>query len=114
MCTKCRVQKGESEFYWTKGIRYSWCKSCFKAHTAGRNRINKLRLVQEFGGCCLKCGYSKHPSILHFHHRNAATKSFNISAGICFSYARLKKEAAKCDLLCPNCHAVHHELVGPA
>jgi hypothetical protein len=43
---------------------------------------------------------------LQFHHRDPSKKSFAIAAGgLTRSIEVLRIEAAKCDLLCANCHA---------
>jgi hypothetical protein len=63
-------------------------------------------LVAEAGGKCASCGYARHPAALQFHHLDPATKSFGLGVrGITRSIARLREEAAKCVLLCANCHA---------
>lgn len=63
---------------------------------------NKLR--EDMGNKCSKCGYNDVPEILHFHHlRN---KSFNIGSYKRYSLEKIKEEAKKCILLCPNCHAI--------
>ena len=52
------------------------------------------------------CGYDKCPTALQFHHLEPAEKKFSIShEGVTRSFAKLKAEAAKCVLLCANCHA---------
>lgn len=63
-------------------------------------------LVQEAGGRCRLCGYSRSPGALVFHHVDPGSKSFGLGqAGLCRSLARARAEAAKCLLLCANCHA---------
>lgn len=63
-------------------------------------------LVAEAGGKCLICGYSRHSAALQFHHLDPASKSFGLGVrGITRSLAKLRAEAAKCVLLCANCHA---------
>jgi hypothetical protein len=43
---------------------------------------------------------------LHFHHLDPAAKQFGISGrGFTRSLAKMRDEAAKCVLLCSNCHA---------
>ncbi len=55
---------------------------------------------------CLLCGFDEHPSALHFHHLNPMEKEFQLSeCGLTRSIARARGEAAKCILLCANCHA---------
>lgn len=33
MCSRCRVDKSNDDYYFTKGKRHSWCKECVKTHT---------------------------------------------------------------------------------
>ena len=41
---------------------------------------------------------------LHFHHVDPALKSFNMSLGGGKAIAAYRAEAAKCVLVCANCH----------
>jgi len=62
--------------------------------------------VREAGGQCVICGCSRCPAALHFHHIDARHKRFAIAQhGLGRSIATLREEAAKCALLCSNCHA---------
>jgi hypothetical protein len=56
-----------------------------------------------------KCGES-HPAALDFHHRDVSTKSFDISTGLSrgYSWDKMAKEIAKCDVICRNCHSILH------
>jgi 5-methylcytosine-specific restriction endonuclease McrA len=68
-------------------------------------KAHRLLLVQEAGGKCELCGYDKYVGALEFHHREPSTKEFELSGkGQTFSLARKRAEAAKCILLCSNCH----------
>ena len=63
-------------------------------------------LVEEAGGRCALCGYARCIGALHFHHVDPQTKSFGLSSrGFARSLAAARREAAKCVLLCANCHA---------
>jgi hypothetical protein len=57
---------------------------------------------------CKVCGFS-HPAALAFHHRDGETKVAEVSV-IAFQGSRrkLEREIAKCDVMCHNCHAIHH------
>ena len=69
----------------------------------------KAKLIAVRGGQCEDCGYRGHPNSLEFHHLDPATKEFTISRYIAqFGYERLIAEAAKCVLLCANCHRIRH------
>ena len=57
---------------------------------------------------CSRCGFDD-PRALHFHHHDG-NKEANIadlvSCGA--SMETIQKEAAKCIVLCANCHAIEH------
>ena len=63
-------------------------------------------LVAEAGGRCQLCGYDRHAAALHFHHVHPSAKSFGLARrGVTRSLNEVRAEAAKCVLLCSNCHA---------
>ncbi len=70
-----------------------------------RRRRVKQVLVQEAGGACSLCGYSRCAAALHFHHVEPATKRLEMARGAALALATLRAEAGKCVLLCANCHA---------
>jgi hypothetical protein len=73
--------------------------------TARRRRVKQL-LIEEAGGQCILCGYDRFPGALHFHHLDPAQKSFAVSLqGVTRSLEKARAEAAKCVLMCANCHA---------
>jgi hypothetical protein len=83
------------------------CARCNAAAVAERRRQVKRRLVDEAGGCCRICSFAGHPSALHFHHLDPSTKKFHLAQlGATRSIGRMRAEAAKCILLCANCHAL--------
>lgn len=57
---------------------------------------------------CTRCGAS-HPAIIDFHHPvyDGTKQDVNllIRRG---SFKKAKEEAAKCEVLCANCHRIHH------
>lgn len=85
------------------------CKPCEQEYTVKYCKEKKEALVKEAGGSCIECGYMKNVAALHFHHRDPETKKFGISSRLpCASMVTLQEEAAKCDLLCANCHSELH------
>ncbi|GAC1460864.1 MAG: hypothetical protein NVSMB8_11760 [Candidatus Limnocylindrales bacterium] len=72
-----------------------------------RRRELKADLIIERGGRCLDCGYAGSNTALEFHHRDAKSKEFAIGSSSA-SRDRLWAEAAKCDLVCANCHRARH------
>jgi hypothetical protein len=82
------------------------CRKCRIERVSEWRRRTKARLVEETGGKCEICGYDRCFAALQFHHRDPSEKSFALSLrGRIRSIDRLRAEAAKCVLLCANCHA---------
>jgi transposase len=85
------------------GYRCAKCRA--EAVTRRRRKVKRL-LVEEAGGRCSLCGYSRCIAALEFHHRVPADKRFSLShRGVARSLAKARAEASKCALLCANCHA---------
>jgi transposase len=85
---------------------YYRCRRCRSASVSRRRRRLKELLVQESGGACRVCGYSRCIAALEFHHLVRSEKAFSLSEeGVTRSLARARAEAGKCVLLCANCHA---------
>lgn len=79
-----------------------------------RRRRDAFRLIANTAKAigCRECG-EREPVCLDFHHREPATKLFNIGKNLSrFSNAQvLRDEIAKCDVVCGNCHLRHHPSV---
>jgi transposase len=81
------------------------CCLCRQEAVASRRRRIKQILVEEAGGACAICGYDRSLAALQFHHVDPSTKRFALSQeGVTRSLDRARAEAAKCVLLCANCH----------
>jgi hypothetical protein len=52
---------------------------------------------------CVDCGYSGHPHALQFDHVRGVKR---ISVSHCKSIESARKEIAKCEVRCANCHAI--------
>jgi hypothetical protein len=82
------------------------CRLCRTGAVQRRRREVKRILVAEAGGACVLCGYDRTLGGLHFHHRDPSQKAFALSRqGVTRSLESARAEAAKCVLLCSNCHA---------
>jgi transposase len=89
-----------------EGRGYYRCKRCRVGATGRRRHLLKRILVEEAGGKCVLCGYSRCDRALEFHHLDPGTKEFELGyRGCTRSLASLRAEASKCALLCSNCHA---------
>jgi 5-methylcytosine-specific restriction endonuclease McrA len=96
---------GEGTFA-LEGRGYYRCVRCRSESVARHRRRVKEILVAEAGGHCVVCGYDRHVRALEFHHINPREKRLGLSAGgVTLSLRALRVEAAKCVLLCSNCHA---------
>ena len=131
-CTKCGVEKDNSEFYADKrrkdGLQ-SACKECMRAmskrwsdtHKYPRNeqqkeyqrswRKNRRQLIDDLKTPCVKCGEAR-AYVIDFHHIDPSTKSFSIMSTMCRSEETLTTEIEKCVCLCRNCHQEFHHLYG--
>jgi len=100
----CRVH-GPATFV-REGRGYLRCRRCRAERVAAWRRRVKAVLIAEAGGRCRLCGYDRCASALEFHHLDPSTKRFGLaSCGVARSLERARAEAAKCVLLCSNCHA---------
>jgi transposase len=99
------ARHGPTEF-WLEGRGAYRCLACRSERVAERRRKVKEILVAEAGGRCRLCGYRRSVAALHFHHVDPSGKRFALGReGITRSLAEMRAEAAKCVLLCANCHA---------
>lgn len=125
-CTKCKVDKDESEFHKAARLRdglQSQCKLCHKRnnkdhydantmaykHNADESRAEVMELVRfiKEEGCCSRCGMTGWWR-LAFHHTDPTQKDITIA--LVRSMPQLKLELPKCILVCHNCHAdIHYE-----
>jgi hypothetical protein len=81
------------------------CSRCRSASVVEWRRRTKALLVAEAGGACVLCGYDGCLAALEFHHVDPGRKRFAIGGrGLTRGIDALREEAAKCVLLCSNCH----------
>ncbi len=56
---------------------------------------------------CLDCKVQYAPYVMHFDHRDAALKKFNIGNMVSHqTFKQILEEVQKCDVVCANCHAI--------
>lgn len=74
-----------------------------------RRRKKKDRLIDMHGGKCVDCSGVFESYVYDFHHLDESQKSFELgNSNMNRSWESLVKEAAKCVLLCSNCHRKRH------
>lgn len=82
-----------------------------KIEASQARRELRARAIAHLGGVCTICGYNRCPSAMDFHHLEAATKDFDISARS--SWKTIEPELKKCVLLCARCHREVHDGLHP-
>lgn len=101
---------GTTSFY--KSGTSSWhCMKCNVIAVSKRRRLVVDTIKKEHGGKCNRCGYDRCLAALDFHHLDPAQKEHGVGIGDTRSIAKMRTEAAKCLLVCANCHReIHFEL----
>lgn len=131
MSTRTKVERllKQNKTYDEISLVLGISKSCVYWHASDRNREyakqkrrdNRTEFVKElkmkYGGKCSKCGYDKCLGALQFHHTNPENKHKVYRKGHRIGVTNLSRqkgqryaeqEAAKCILICANCHAEEH------
>lgn len=112
ICSVCKIDKKNTEFYRRKGRKYglnSRCKDCTKLESPNRKRKFKNDCVDHKGGECQCCGYNNCNNALDFHHIDPKKKKFNISDPGRYKITQeVLDELDKCILVCSNCHREIH------
>ena len=112
-CSKCGIEKPLTEYHSAgiiDGKKYirGECKVCQRKVVKKRvKNIKEQYVTWKKTLKCNRCGFDDHRA-LQFHHQDE--KEHNIAdmfrGG--FSLENIKKEAEKCEVLCANCHQLHH------
>jgi len=77
-----------------------------KAMGRARQRAHSERLAAiKLASGCVDCGYNDHPAALDFDHVHGE-KTFALSTAMSSSDETIRREAAKCEVVCANCHRV--------
>lgn len=116
LCKTCNTEipptKQKTALFCSVKCRTSFSnrRSTWRINNQSRGIERKLLLIDLLGGSCNKCGYNKNLAALAFHHKDPASKSYSLGLDSIFnrSLDSLKEEVSKCELLCHNCHAEHH------
>ena len=121
-CKKCGSVNKISDYPVSKNIgekKYfrHICKKCFnKTKNLRRQKVRQQVIEYKSKLACEACGYSKDThenftvTALDFHHNNN-NKDFSIGDGSNHgkSFANIKKEMDKCQVLCCRCHKQMHK-----
>ena len=113
ICSKCGLQKPLNEYHSAgviDGKKYirGECKICQKKVVKKRNKSLREDYIKwKKTLYCNRCGFDDHRA-LQFHHDGE--KEHNIADMLRSGFAlnKIKLEAEKCEVLCANCHQIHH------
>ena len=132
-CIRCGETKPTEEFYWANkasGKRRSDCKTCRKAHRSERwangsekesNYAAKARRVERAReyiwslfqkNSCADCGEAN-PVVFEFDH-TGTDKFMSVAQMVSQNYGleSIKREIAKCEIVCANCHKIRTSMRG--
>ena len=108
-CKVCKQTLPETEFYSAgNGYLRGDCKVCQKKTVRKRqSAIREEYISWKKTLKCNRCGFDDYRA-LQFHHNS--DKEGNVAQMMTSGYSldAIKKEAAKCEVLCANCHQIHH------
>lgn len=102
-CKECQRKKSKQHYLDNKD-RYK------------KNNNKRMKLLWEWLEeyksklSCSRCGFSGHPAVIEFHHKDRESKIACISKLLADTKNKEKVllEIAKCDTLCANCHRIEH------
>lgn len=110
ICKYCNKERGDkfSLANTINGKKYyrNKCNVCFNIDKKERRHKRKdfVDSIRKKAECAL-CGVDDFRA-LQFHHRGDKEKDVSNTRG--WSEKRIEKEIAKCDIICANCHMIHH------
>lgn len=107
-CRTCKNHYPDNQIYFGDSGKSRQCRKCEQEKVMERYR-EKQEYIEEYKKThpCERCGFDNYKALV-FHHRDASTKSFELSQGPHRSYDQIDAEIAKCEVLCANCHEAHH------
>jgi len=99
-CVLCGCEKKRG-----RGNSIRLCNVCLNK---ARRYLSKQKAIDMLGGKCKECGWTGNQAGFDFHHRDPSQKEFSLGNIAHKSWSVIKEELKKCDLLCRNCHSIHH------
>jgi hypothetical protein len=91
-----------------------WNRKSYAKHRGARQEYLRTRYAERRAFVdslkakpCLDCGRSYPSYVMEFHHRDPRQKDFKVSTSLVYyNIEVIKREIAKCDVLCANCHRI--------
>ena len=112
-CRKCKVD-GEKNPQFGKEAHNKGKLKYEMSYTKYRWIKAKKELILLMGNQCVKCKQKNMPIYCYeLHHKNPETKKFSVLSKMTGWWNKkirslIDEEIKKCDLICKNCHAIHH------
>ena len=107
-CGEYKCPCGEtdpSKFY---GHKKNKCGRCHNQYTLKIGQEKRKKAIENLGGKCIVCGYSKYTGAIDFHHIDPLKKDENFKELRGWSQKKIDEEMKKCVPLCKICHAELH------
>ncbi len=93
----------------TRDYRSAWMSDArYHGYDSLREWVRKMKAIEYLGGCCADCGYATDLRAFEFDHVRG--KSGSIHQFLRYTWAKLKAELDKCDLVCGSCHNIRTEI----
>lgn len=123
LCSKCKVEKSESEFY-SKGLNrlQSYCKTCSKSYRAAHYKKNSKKYIKKMkdrrksirshfkevksNTPCVDCDVIYPSYVMQYDHLSNKEGVVSQMVGHGYGKETIQKEIDKCELVCANCHAI--------
>jgi hypothetical protein len=104
MSQRSELWHGTVDGYRGRGCRCEPCRGASSGANKKRHEEFKVWLAEIKDQPCADCGI-KYPTVcMDLDHRDPSTKLFIVGSSAMRSRASLVAEAAKCDVVCANCH----------
>lgn len=113
-CRMCNETKPLSEFAnagIVKGVQYyrHLCIPCYTVSKKPRKRLMRERYYEFKKGLkCARCGFDDYRALQFHHHKGDKEHAVANLLRRGASMKMIQKEAAKCEVLCANCHQIEH------
>lgn len=100
-CTEC--QRAYVRQHYARNLQYYLDKAARRNRLHSRAMTVELRRLKDVP--CADCGKRFPPCAMDFDHVRGE-KLFNVGEGVRFTLSVILAEAAKCEVVCANCHRI--------
>jgi len=112
-CVTCeRALSGRQRRFCSRHCKNADTNNRHQSYAAQKSRglRRKIELLDRHGARCRSCGYDRNLAALSWHHVDPRKKAFSLDMRSLSnrSETEILREAAKCVVLCLNCHAETH------